>query len=125
MDFQESKAIYLQIADKIMDDIMAGTYEAESRLPSVREYAAMVEVNANTVMRTYDFLAQRGLIYNRRGIGFFVEGEARNRITDMRRTTFYATEMPFFMERLTTFCVSPDELKELYINYLASKQTNK
>ena len=54
MDFKESKAIYLQIADRICDEILLGVYPEEGRIPSVREYAGMVEVNANTVMRSFD-----------------------------------------------------------------------
>ena len=53
MNFKESRAIYLQIADRICDDILLGQYEEEGRIPSVREYASIVEVNANTVMRSY------------------------------------------------------------------------
>lgn len=70
MEFENNRrAIYLQIADKIMDDIMAGLHPVEERIPSVREYAAMVEVNANTVMRAYDYLTREEIIFNRRGIG--------------------------------------------------------
>ena len=57
MNFKESKAIYLQIADRICDEVLLGQYQEEERIPSVREYAAVVEVNANTVMRSYDYLA--------------------------------------------------------------------
>ena len=56
MNFKESKAIYLQIADRICDEVLLGQYQEEERIPSVREYAAVVEVNANTVMRSYDYL---------------------------------------------------------------------
>ena len=56
MNFKESKAIYLQIADRICDEILLGQYPEEERIPSVREYAAIVEVNANTVMRSFDYL---------------------------------------------------------------------
>ena len=56
MNFKESKAIYLQIADRICDEILLGQFGEEERIPSVREYAAIVEVNANTVMRSFDYL---------------------------------------------------------------------
>ena len=70
MQFKKNnKAIYLQIADSICDRVLDGTFPPESRIPSVREYAAQVEVNANTVMRAYDHLASLGIIYNKRGIG--------------------------------------------------------
>ena len=54
MNFKESKAIYLQIADRICDEVLLGQYQEEERIPSVGVYAAVVEVNANTVMRSYD-----------------------------------------------------------------------
>lgn len=72
MNFKESKAIYLQIADRICDEVLLGQYREEERIPSVREYAAVVEVNANTVMRSYDYLQSQEVIYNKRGIGYFV-----------------------------------------------------
>ena len=67
MKFKESKSIYLQIADRINDEILQGQYAEEGRIPSVREYAATVEVNANTVVRTYDYLQGQEIIYNKRG----------------------------------------------------------
>ena len=72
MNFKESKAIYLQIADRICDEILLGQFAEEERIPSVREYATIVEVNANTVMRSFDYLQSQNIIYNKRGIGYFV-----------------------------------------------------
>ena len=72
MTFKENKPIYLQIADRIMDEILQEVYEEEGRILSVREYAGIVEVNANTVVRTYDYLQSQGIIYNKRGLGYFV-----------------------------------------------------
>ena len=56
MRFKDNKAIYLQIADFICDDILQGKLLEDERIPSVREYAATVEVNANTCARAYDWL---------------------------------------------------------------------
>lgn len=105
-----------------MDDILGGVYREEQRLPSVREYAASVEVNANTVMRSYDFLQQRAIIFNRRGIGFFVEQGAPEKILDMRRDTFFASEAPYFMGRLASFDVSPDALRQMYADFLSQRK---
>ena len=76
MNFKESKPIYLQIADRICDEILQGRYAENDRIPSVRDYAATVEVNANTAMRSYDFLQSRSVIRMQRGIGYFVEQSA-------------------------------------------------
>ncbi len=89
---ENNKAIYLQIADKICDDIMLGTLNEGDRIPSVREYAASLEVNANTVMRSYEFLERNGIIFNRRGIGYVIEKDAAIRIRKMRKETFFTGE---------------------------------
>ena len=80
MTFKENKPIYLQIADRIMDEILQEVYEEEGRILSVREYAGIVEVNANTVVRTYDYLQSQGIIYNKRGLGYFVSTGAAQKI---------------------------------------------
>ena len=56
MRFKDNKAIYLQIADLICDEILQQKLLEDERIPSVREYAAIVEVNANTCARAYDWL---------------------------------------------------------------------
>lgn len=122
MEFNENKPIYMQIADNIMDGVLSGEYPVESRLPSVREYAARVEVNANTVMRSYDWLQQQMVIFNRRGIGFFVMPEARKRILEMRRNIFFKEEADYFFSRLMSFGLSADDVAQLYSTYLESKK---
>lgn len=118
MNFQENnKAIYLQIADKICDDILLGHYADDSRIPSVREYAATVEVNANTVMRSYDYLQSHEIIYNKRGIGYFIAPGARQRITRSRLDSFKNTEMEQFFKQLQLLGITPQQLSDLYSEY--------
>ena len=75
MEFNENKPIYLQLADQLMDLTESSDYYPESRIPSVREFAAQVGVNPNTVMRTYTWLQEKGILYNRRGVGYFFSNE--------------------------------------------------
>lgn len=124
MNFNENKPIYLQITDGIMDDILSGTYPPDGRLPSVREYAARVEVNANTVMRSYDWLQQQGIIFNKRGIGFFVMPEAKKRILEMRKEVFFKEESSYFFGRLASFELSPEDVAVLYSKYLSDIRKN-
>ncbi len=119
MTFKENnKAIYQQIADKLCDDVMLGNYTAGDRIPSVREYAARLEVNANTVMRSYEYLERTGIIFNRRGIGFFIAETALEKITAMRKESFLNDEINYFLNRLMMLNISPDELKTIYADYL-------
>lgn len=114
MNFKENKAIYLQIADRICDEILLGQYKEEERIPSVREYAAVVEVNANTVMRSYDFLQAQDVIFNKRGIGYFVSIGARNLIHSLRKKYFLNEELDYFFKRMYTLGFSVDEVTNMY-----------
>lgn len=118
MEYSENKPIYLQISDRIMDDILRDVYPVEGRLPSVREYAAASEVNPNTVMRSYDWLQNHNIIFNKRGIGFFVFPEAKNNILEMRTSVFFNGEADFFFGRLKSLGIKPEELAKLYQTYL-------
>ncbi|ADV43122.1 GntR family transcriptional regulator [Bacteroides helcogenes] len=123
MNFKESKAIYLQIADRICDEVLLEQYREEERIPSVREYAAVVEVNANTVMRSYDYLQTQGIIYNKRGIGYFVSAGARKLILSLRKEYFLKEEVDYFFKQMYTLGVTEDELAAMYRAY--NKKQNK
>lgn len=119
MIFEENnKAIYLQIADRISDDILQGKYDSDSRIPSVREYAASVEVNANTVMRSFERLTAKGLIFNKRGIGFFVSPDAKEKIIEEKSEDLMKRQLPPLFKLMNHLGISPDDLKKEYQNYL-------
>ena len=124
MDFKDNtKPIYLQLADRLCDNIICGEYGDDCRLPSVREFAATVEVNANTVMRTYDYLQQSGVIYNKRGIGYFVVNGASKLIRTNRLNTFMNDELPDLFERMKLLEITPAELSDMYTQYCTQRST--
>ena len=118
MKFKESKSIYLQIADRICDEILQGQYKEEERIPSVREYAATVEVNANTVVRSFDYLQGQDIIYNKRGLGYFVALEGRERILELRKEVFLCDELPEFFRQLKTLDIPIKDVEKMYKEYL-------
>ena len=118
MKFDENKAIYIQIAIRICDEVLVGKYKEDERIPSVREYAALVEVNANTVMRSFDYLQSRGIIYNKRGIGYFVSLEAKNVIIKGRKEQFLNEEIDYFFNQANSLGITGNELLTMYDNYL-------
>ncbi len=120
MNFNDNKPIYLQIADSLMDSIVRGDLPDESRLPSVRDYAIEAGVNPNTVMRTFVWLQQQELIYMKRGIGYFVASNAADRILQMRKEYFFDHEANYFFDRLSSFGISPEQLMNAYIDFLAN-----
>lgn len=114
MDFNSNKAIYLQIAEYVFEQILLGTWGVEEKVPSVREFAVQLEVNPNTVMRSYDFLQQMGVIYNKRGIGFFVAGDSLTHIKKYKRSVFLEDDLPLLFKNIYLLDISLDELKERY-----------
>ena len=118
MNFKDNKAIYLQIADRIGDQILSGSLTAEGKVPSVRELAAEIEVNANTVARTYEYLQQSGVIYTKRGLGYFVCPDASEKIVAMRREQLMQGEMDYFLGQLKAVGITPSELQEMYEDFL-------
>jgi DNA-binding transcriptional regulator YhcF (GntR family) len=117
MQFRESQAIYLQIADYVCEKILLKEWAPEERIPSVRELAVQLEVNPNTVMRTYEFLQQQSIIYNQRGIGFFTAADAVKLATQYRKTVFIEKDLPQVFRSLFLLGMDPEELKPRYEKY--------
>ena len=124
MIFRDNQSSYLQIAERICDEILENKFPPGERIPSIREYAALVEVNANTVVRSYEWLQQQEIIFNKRGIGYYVSPEGKHHIKAIRRERFFNDELPLFFNRLYTLGISVEEIDTRYAEYL-SKYSNK
>ena len=111
MQFRDTASIYLQIADYICEKILLRQWAVDERIPSVRELAMQLEVNPNTVMRTYEFLQQQNIIYNQRGIGYFVGVDAIKNATQYRKTEFMENELPALFRNMFLLGMDVEELK--------------
>lgn len=100
IQFSEDKPIWRQIYELIAMRILSGEWLEGERIVSVRELAAEVGVNPNTVMRSYEKLDGDGIIFNRRGIGYFVAEGAKAHIKQLERQKFIDEELPKLRERL-------------------------
>lgn len=113
MEFDSNKPIYLQIADSICNRILQGELKGEDRIPSVREFGAQIGVNPNTVARTYDTLTSQGVIYNKRGIGFFVTEDAAQNIRKESKEKFLKEDLPQFAEKARLLDIDKEEIIRL------------
>lgn len=125
MNFKETRPIYLQIADRICDEILSEKFKEEERVTSVRDYAALVEVNPNTVMRTYDYLQQQDIIFNKRGIGYFVASGAVGMIRNMRKDNFLNEEVNDFFQQLYTLDIPMEKIVGMYDSYIEEQNKTK
>ena len=118
MQFKDKKAIYIQIADKITDNILSERWEEEERIPSVREMAVNMEVNPNTIARTYAYLQDMQVITNKRGIGYFVSSNAKTLAVESKKQDFIKNELPLFFKSLNILGIDLSTIEPLYKEYL-------
>ena len=110
MEFNSNKSIYLQICDAICEQILSGRLGPDERIPSVREYGAEIGVNPNTIMRSYEKLTADGIIYNKRGIGYFISPDAKETVLAAQRKEFMEEELPQIMRRMKLLGIDPSVL---------------
>jgi len=121
MEFKETQAIYLQIGDYICEQILLGRWNEGDRILSVRELGVALQVNPNTVMRTFDFLQSLEIIFNKRGIGYFVTADAKIKIIAYRRKQFIDQDMPVFFKNINILGMSMDEINQRYREFNKSE----
>jgi GntR family transcriptional regulator len=111
MEFDNNKSIYIQIAESIRERVVGGVYPAGEKIPSVRELAAEMGVNPNTIMRTYNELQAMEIIDNKRGIGYFVKPEAPQLIMDGKKKNFFEKAFPEFIRQAELLGITAGQLK--------------
>ncbi|MDR0541841.1 MAG: GntR family transcriptional regulator [Dysgonamonadaceae bacterium] len=117
MEFKSTQAIYLQIGDYICEQILLGRWKEGDRLLSVRELGVALEVNPNTVMRTCDFLQGKEIIFNKRGVGYFVAEKAKEKILDYRKKQFTEQDLPLVFKNMHLLGMTLQEFEKKYNNY--------
>lgn len=118
MEFRENEAIYIQIADFVSDYILSGKWAAEQKLPSVRDLAIDLQVNPNTVMRAYEHLQKLEVIYNKRGLGFFVSADGHQKVLEHRKAHFFEQKLPELFKEIALLRIELKEIQERYNQFL-------
>lgn len=112
MEFQDQKAIYLQIAEWMEEAILNNKWQ--ERIPAIRELASELKVNPNTVTRTYAYLESQGIITMQRGIGYFVGEGAAKKVKALRKQDFLEKTLPNLFKAMDLLGVTPDEILKQY-----------
>ena len=124
MDFKDNPAIYIQIAEYVCEQILLKKWNLGEKIISIRDLAISMEVNPNTVQRAYDFLQQREIITNKRGVGYFTEEDAMERILSFRREQFMENELPVFMRNIYLLKIDFKEIKALFDQFVKDNFKN-
>lgn len=116
MEFNKNQPIYLQIADLLCERIILKEWLKGDRIPSVRDLASEIQVNPNTVMRTYSFLQEQGIINNQRGIGFFITENGYNTAKKLATDKLFKDEMIGLFRKMRMLGITIEDLFQFYNN---------
>lgn len=106
----QEKSIYIQIGEKLENDILRGILLEEERVPSTNELAAMYSINPATAAKGINLLVDEGILYKKRGIGMFVSVGARETIQKKRKRLFYENYVRAIVEEAQALDISREEL---------------
>jgi GntR family transcriptional regulator len=108
--WDDRQPIYRQLADRLAGGLLDGQPPEGDAMPSVRVLAAQFLLNPITVGRALQSLNDDGLLENRRGVGLYVRPGARERLRELERQRFLATEWPQLRQRLRRLGLGPEQL---------------
>jgi GntR family transcriptional regulator len=109
-EWNDSQPIYRQLRDRVVAMILDGVLKEGDPLPSVRNVAAEYRVNPLTVLKSYQQLADEGLVASRRGLGMFVNPGAREQLLRNERQRFLGEEWPRVLETIARLGLKKEEL---------------
>ena len=79
-----------------------------------------MEVNPHTILRSYDFLLNKDIIFNKRGLGYSASHSAKALIIVYRKQRFMDKELPVFFSNLVLLDISIEEIKVLYNEFIST-----
>lgn len=113
MVMDDSRPLFLQIAEQIENDILAGALPEESQVPSTNEFAAFHRINPATAGKGVNLLVDEGILYKKRGIGMFVAEGARSRLVAKRREQFSHEYVRPLLQEAAKLGITQEQLVEL------------
>ncbi|MFK4996827.1 GntR family transcriptional regulator [Bacillus sp. N9] len=109
----DGRPIFIQIAERIEDDIIEGTLLEESQVPSTNQFAAFYKINPATAAKGVNLLVDEGILYKKRGIGMFVAEGARAKVMEKRKELFFEQYVITMVQEARKLGISTEQLTEM------------
>jgi len=109
----DDRPIFLQVAQRLEDEILGGTMPEEGQVPSINELAAFYRINPATALKGVTRLVDAGVLYKRRGIGMFVAPGARSRLLAQRRELFHEEYVRPLAAQARALGIEPAQLEQM------------
>jgi len=111
--FTDDSPVYQQLAARISDDIVAGTYPEESAVPSATDFSVFYQMNPATASKGVNLLVELGVLYKKRGIGMFVATGARDLLHARRREEFRTQYVEPMLREARVLGIGVPEMKSM------------
>jgi len=106
----ENRPIFVQIAERIEEDILAGRLAEEEQVPSTNQFAALYQINPATAAKGVNLLVDQGILYKKRGVGMFVATGSRERLMEKRRELFFEQYVVAMVREATRLGIEEEQL---------------
>ena len=115
MDYliDENRPIFVQIAERIENDIIAGELPEESQVPSTNQFASLYQINPATAAKGVNLLVDQGILYKKRGLGMYVAPGARARLLEKRREQFYEQYVVAMIREAEKLGITQEQLADM------------
>lgn len=109
----DSRPIFVQIAERIEDDIIEMRLPEESQVLSTNQFASFYQINPATAAKGVNLLVDQGILYKKRGIGMFVSTGARSILMEKRKKMFYEQYVVTMIREAEKLGITADQLTEM------------
>ena len=109
----DSQPIFLQIAERIENDIISGDLPEESQAPSTNQFASFYQINPATAAKGVNLLVDEGILYKKRGLGMYVATGARARLREKRKNQFFEQYVVTMLQEAEKLGITTEQLTEM------------
>jgi DNA-binding transcriptional regulator YhcF (GntR family) len=106
----DNRPIFVQIAERIEEDILAGRLAEEEQVPSTNQFAALYQINPATAAKGVNLLVDQGILYKKRGLGMFVATGSRERLMEKRRELFFEQYVVAMLREATRLGIEEEQV---------------
>jgi len=124
MTYNTEKPVYLQILDYICNQIVLNNWKTDEKIPSVRELSVTISVNPNTTFRAIERAESIGIIYIKRGLGYFVSADAKQKIEDIFKVEFFEEMLPVVFNKMLLYDISIENIEQKFIDFKSKNKKN-
>lgn len=109
----DSRPIFVQIAERIENDIIEGELPEEMQVPSTNQFASFYQINPATAAKGVNLLVDQGILYKKRGVGMFVAAGSRNKLMEKRKEQFFEQYVMTMIQEAEKLGITTEQLTDM------------